>query len=409
MEGRTFYSKWDCTHCGNKGIRGDIKTCPSCGNPVGSGVKYYLDTNDLVEVSPSANISKNPHWRCDYCGSYNSDHDMSCRNCGGIRTLETKNYFTQDEKPKPKAEPQSQSSYYSSSVGSLHSDVDDNDSDDYDYDYDYTPSPRPSYSSSYSSAEGRTETIWEKIIETIKANPIIVSGVVISILLIIAGCLLFIPKERDLLVDGVSWERSYDIAQYKTVREDDWDLPSNARLAYTRKEIHHYEQVFDHYETEHYTERVFDHNERYVSGYRDNGNGTHSEVYSTRAVYRTEYKTRQVAKYRSEPVKKTKYYYDIDKFVYDHTNTAQGADKDPHWPEEPKEWSGDPKIGDERITDKHEKYFVAGRIIGEKENHDLKEYTINYDEWLTVNPGDTIRVKIYINKEIELVFDTEEE
>ena len=243
----------------------------------------------------------------------------------------------------------------------------------------------------------------KKVLASINIKEVIISVLIIfSVLAVVAGLVYaFTPKERELIVTGVSWQYEVDIQQYKTVSESDWFLPSNGRLKYIAQEIRSYTKVLDGYRTETYTEQEIDHYEENIS-YRDCGNGYAEEIRSSYPVYRTVTKTREVPVYRDVPVYDTKYYYDIDKYVFSRTETTQNSDKYPFWPENLPVEKESPTIGDERISSQRETYMIFAYISG-KDVRDQKEYTMNLEEWKAINVGDSVRCKIYITGKIELI------
>ena len=198
---------------------------------------------------------------------------------------------------------------------------------------------------------------------------------------------LFIPKEHDLTVTDIRWERNIDIEEYRTVNESDWYLPDGGRLQYTNREIHHYEDVLDHYETK--TRQVpkerYVRTETVVTGYRDLGNGYFEEITSSRDIYETYYETEtyQEAVYRSEPVYRTKYYYEIERWVYDRTETSQAADKHPEWPLMN-------LAENERESSRKETYTVTGK----DEEGEEYTFTLSYADWERVHLGQEIEVKL---------------
>ncbi len=200
-------------------------------------------------------------------------------------------------------------------------------------------------------------------------------------ILAVAGLIyLFIPKNKDITISQMSWERSIEIERYQTVEESDWNLPSNARLLYSQSEFSHYEKVIDHYETktrEVAKEKLVGY-EDYVAGYEDLGNGYFEEIIDSRPVYETYYETEsyEEAVYRDEPVYRTKYYYEIDKWLHERTEKSSGIDKEPYWCEVV-------LASDEKVASEREVYYVDGTDEKGKSYH----YSMSYDEWLSVEIG----------------------
>ena len=222
---------------------------------------------------------------------------------------------------------------------------------------------------------------------------------VVLIIAVIAGMVaLFTPKTVTGTIEGMSWSRSVEIEEYKTVRESDWSIPPGGREVSRSEELHHYDQVLSHYETKTrtYTEQVLDHYEEYVSGYRDLGNGHFEEITSQRPVYRTETKTEtyQEPVYKQVPVYQTKYTYDIEKWVHKSYEKTSGNDKTPYW----SDYECQTK---ERIGTKSETYTVSVKDSDGK----VKDYTLSFEQWNSLNVGQEVKLKAYITGSAELAFE----
>lgn len=372
--GRKILGYWDCEYCGTKKIRGNIKSCPNCGRPVGDNIKYYIDARNITYVKDEE-VPKAEEWRCLYCGSYNSFDVKECRNCGSSRSDENKTYFQVHE------------SHIESENERFEKEVEDYETRYKPYDF-------------KSSVIGAKEKILPNITNFIKGNSkkIIIS--LIAIITVILLVFLLIPKEQTLVVTGFSWERNVVIDKYQTVFDNDWYLPPTARLRYTREEIRSYNREIIGYEEETYTEREIVGYKEVVTGHRDLGNGYFEEITRSEPVYEYVTKTRTVPKYENVPVYATKYYFDIDKYVYCRTVTTSGFDKSPYWPEQPKEKTN-PKIGDERVSSRNETYKISAYRIEKTDT--ISEYSLNYDVWNTLKEGDTIDCRVYITGYIEII------
>ncbi|MBO4471458.1 MAG: hypothetical protein J5841_06865 [Clostridia bacterium] len=339
---------WDCPVCGAKEIRGDVTNCPSCGRARGDVqfyVKGYQEGQNLREEELShfeqlddekaQTFSKNPDWYCSFCNSLNSDNAKFCNNCGSSREDSEANYFEmlQKKKEREAAEAAAQ--------------------------------PQPS------SAQAKPSRSPMKIL----------------LLILLAVIALFIwmngnKTSGDLTVTGLQWVRNINIEENRMYQESDWSLPAGAEQTDARSELHHYDKVFDHYESVQvpYTEQVYDHDEYTLV---DNGNGTFSEV--SHPVYRTEtrYKTEQQAVYVPVPRYQTKYYYNIWRWTPSRDVTASGDDHNAVWPEV--------ELGEnEREGQRTEAYAFTVEHIGGKEAP--ATYRIAESDWMNINVND----KLYI-------------
>lgn len=217
-----------------------------------------------------------------------------------------------------------------------------------------------------------------------------VIAIVLAVLLSIIGVVfLFTPKEANMEITDFSWSRSISIEQNRTFHESDWSVPAGGRITSQKMEFHHYQSVLDHYETrtrEVARERLSHY--EYSTTLRDMGNGYFEEETVSTPVYETYYETEeyQEAVYRDEPVYAMKYYYDIDRYVYERSVNTSGNDKEPYW--------GEVKLNyDERVSKRNEEYKISG-ISDEKEKRTL-EISVNFEKWNVLEKGQTVKVKIY--------------
>lgn len=367
--GRILEGFWDCKYCGTKRIGGSLRQCPNCGKARGDDTTFYLDTtkNRYVPEEQAAKINKNPDWICNYCGQLNSDDDDSCVFCGAPRTTENLNYFENKEKQKETEKPKNENytPAYSSTTR----------------DYSSEPLSFSDYSSEFKSTFSCISSFFAETWKTML--------IVLLIAVSIFSIFWFLrPKEYDITVNELSWERCINVERYQTVDESDWYLPSDGRLLYTREEYSHSEQVLDHYETKtrQVAKEYISGYETYVSGYRDLGNGYFEEITDQRPIYETYYETEtyQEPVFRSESVYRTKYYYEIDKWLYERSVKTSGTDNSPYW--------GDPNLAsDERTSTQSETYMVKGIDIKTEETI---SFSLSLEDWSSLNVGQNLQVKI---------------
>ena len=336
---------WDCPFCGSKEIRGDVVNCPSCGRARGD-VQFYvkgyqegqnlreeeLNQFEQLDDEKAQTFSKNPDWYCSFCNSLNSDNAQFCGNCGSSREDSEANYFQmlQKKKEREAAEAAAQ--------------------------------PQP--------AAPRAK----------RRSPL---AVFLIILLAVIGLFVWMNGNKtagDLTVTGLQWVRNINIEENRMFSESGWTLPAGAEQTDARSELHHYDQVFDHYESVQvpYTEQVYDHDEYTLV---DNGNGTFSEV--SHPVYRTEtrYRTEQQPVYVPVPRYQTKYYYNIWRWTPSRDVTASGEDHNTPWPEV--------VLGEnEREGDRSEIYTFT--VEHRKEKKSPETYALAEDEWMKINVNDNV-------------------
>lgn len=367
MKRRLIEGYWDCKYCDTKKIRGGTRECPNCGKPRDENTTFYISgQHQYVAHEEAVKVNRNPNWLCTYCDSLNSDDDKSCCSCGAPRTSENLNYFQNKKKKQEEAERTVQ--------------LEENDDEE-----NYKKERVEKTYNSYFNNNTKSSKSKPFNIEILKY---LLIGL-FSILAVAGLIYLFIPKDKDITISKMSWERSIEIERYQTVEESDWNLPSNARLLYSQSEFSHYEKVIDHYETktrEVAKEKLVGY-EDYVAGYKDLGNGYFEEIIDSRPVYETYYETEsyEEAVYRDEPVYRTKYYYEIDKWLHERTEKSSGIDKEPYWCEVV-------LASDEKVASEREVYYVDGTDEKGKSYH----YSMSYDEWLSVEIGQKIKVKVSV-------------
>ena len=418
--GKIIEGRWDCSYCGAKGIRGSIRTCPNCGKTRGEDVKFYISdpkdyTKDVVEDAPD--------WHCSYCDTYNKNSEKVCRNCGHSRDNEDRDYFDIQKKKDPnytsvtdkyvKASGSAKKTWTCESCGS------ENDADAYkcancgkvkgkrqeygvNEDENKEQSQRSTFQSygreperefrgynkdldaRYKSYRSSYEPKKSSFLERINFQKLAIFGGAVLFLLLML--FLLIPKNEELTVESFNWTYKINIEEYKTVQESDWSIPSGGRLQYSREEIRSYDTVLDHYETKtrQVSEQVLDGYDTVVTGHRDMGNGYFEEITSQVPRYRTEYRTETYEEpvYIQVPVYDTKYYYEIERWIYTRTVTTSNEDKKPYF--------GEPNLTDKERIKNRETHYVMSGIINDKTYH------LNLDkaEWDKYSVGNVIPVKV---------------
>ena len=333
---------WKCPSCG-KVLRADKKYCTSCGNPVEKDIKFFLPDPNNVEYVDESQENDVENWICDYCRVQNSSKDIYCGSCGAPRSSDSKGYF---------------------------------DIDNIDPDY----VEEPVSVEKGASNKGRTHGCLRKVILS-----------VVVIVCVLFGIWFFTPVERDSYVDGFYWERSIAVETYTLCHESDWSVPSGGTVTSTKQEVHHYEKVIDHYETKSkkVPKKVED---GYTVTYKDLGNGQYEEI--KKPKYKTVYETSyyEEAVYRSIPVKKTKYYYDIGRWKKTDSIDTSGNDKTAYFGECTLEnHISNPNYGDKRQAERTEHYYVLYKDHNDKESK--QEY--DYSEWKNIKAGDKITYKSF--------------
>ncbi len=353
MAKRIVEGLWNCRYCGTKGIGGLTKSCPCCGHPQDEGTRFYLgNKKKYLEKDLAAQYGQGPDWLCPYCGSLNRIRFKYCSNCGAEKDSAEDDYFTnQDKQDKKEAEKEAELKKLTGK------------------------------DKKGSGKSGKGGDISKKQKMPLRKKLLIISAAVLAFFAVLL--FIFWPRNYNATVGGTGWAREIDIEAWRTVQEDDWQVPDGGRVYDTKEEIHHYVQVLDHYETKtrEVSERVYDGEDTHTS-YVNNGDGTFTEETYSTPRYRTEYHTETYREpvYRDEPVFAIKYYYEIERWVVDREEKSEGADSEPYWPEYT-------LAANERTGFRGEAYTMGIYVKD-------KSYTVSLplERWETFQKGDQIEV-----------------
>lgn len=155
---------------------------------------------------------------------------------------------------------------------------------------------------------------------------------VLAVLFVSTGCMM---REETVTATGISWEYSLEIQKEVLCEESGWSLPSEAELIKKKREI-------------------------YKTKYDEDGNFDGYEY-------------------------RTKYYYEILRWKYDRTVTTTGEDYNPYF--------GEYTLAEnEKVASESKHHYIHGI---NQENEEVK-YTVEYEEWIKVGPGDVLSLEVSI-------------
>ncbi len=158
------------------------------------------------------------------------------------------------------------------------------------------------------------------------------SLIVCLILTTFTGCF---SRDETIAVEKISWSYNIQIEKEVLCEESGWSLPATATLIEKKRE-------------------------RYKRKYDSDGNYIGWQY-------------------------KTKYYYEIMRWKYERDVKTSEENDTPYY--------GDPNLAtNERISQKTEEYFIHGV----NQDGESVVYSISYDDWLKIGPGDTLVVKVSI-------------
>lgn len=322
--------RWDCPACGHKGNIGYETSCSQCGSPRGKNVKFYLpdESEEVADEQQLAQARAGVDWICDYCGADNKAADAQCRSCSNPRTETDINRQTREIRfdaeppaPKPVAQPKFNKGYY------------------------------------------------------------VFGGLA---LLLIVLFLLFRNRETTVVVTAHEWAREIRTEKFVPVVEEDWSVPSGAKVIKSFRDIHHYDKILAGYETKYREVEKPAGTKRVKVGVRDLGNGYFEDIYETRTVYKTVRESYEEPVYRSVPVYATKYRYEIYRWKPDQVYRTAGRDLSPHWAT-----SVPPNSNAHRESERIEKYVL--HFKDERGNEFSEE--CDFEFWKSVKDGDALKAE----------------
>ena len=275
--------KWKCPACG-AGNRGRDQKCSGCGQARGE-VEFELD-EDAAAVTDGEQLAAanaGADWVCAYCSTSNAVAVAKCKQCGAGRD-EGKQRKEQDA-AIPEAGPRQ-------------------------------PLAAPAEEHHLSRA----------------------AWTILSLCVLLGVTffwLAFSSSEQRLLLKSAHWDRSIAVETLTPVQEDGWDVPSGGRVLSSSLEVHHLDRIPDGTRTvmQSYTERVQTGTKKVRVGRKNKGNGYFADLYEERPVYTSQQRTRPVIEtiYRSVPVLRTKYHYEVDRWIRSRSVDTSGDDTAPKW------------------------------------------------------------------------------
>jgi len=380
--------KWTCTYCKEENP-GHERNCKHCGAPRGvDDLKLPPeDERKVLTEKELEGFNPNQDWFCENCKTLVSDSLTICPNCSNPRTPESPTYFDiKAEEKKKKEEKRKAEELERGNVK-------------------YNKPKASKSLADYFTAE--------KIFNILKYGGIFA----IIVLLIYAVS----PKWITLSVESFEWERHITIEKFQTVQESGYYLPENARLLNTIEEPdddddddswsirEDDEEDNNWWSDSDNSSSNSDDNDSWSSSedndwwsssddddwwsssddswdssdedsITDLGNGFYDIYDMIRIpVNRFYNKLRHNITYN-----KTKYVYEIEKWLYDRTITAEGNDHNPYWP----------KTSDlskfERISTKTERYYVIGTDPDGKEH----KFSLSYSDWESIEIGDEVEFEV---------------
>lgn len=181
---------------------------------------------------------------------------------------------------------------------------------------------------------------------------LIVGGVVVFVAVLVVFLVTY-RSEANATVVSRSWSRSIDIQRYQTVQESDWEVPAGGRETREYSALHHYDHIY--------------------TGSTCTGK---PEVCTSN--------------YIDVPVYRTKYDYDIDRWITVRTPELHGVGTEATWPDVSDLKDGT-ALGSERAGTRYSKYTVGF----------TQGYALDVTEgrWRSYPPGQRVTLILNIFKQ----------
>lgn len=339
--------RWLCQFCGAENL-GRFESCQGhgsggCGAARQPGTRFYLPENSPVVTDEAliADARSGRDWNCDHCGGANkgamNGHPLTrCAHCGEARDAEDAQHETvfygQGQEPRTAEAAQA----------SLRAEEELEDKAR------LTERRSPQSSPSAVSATTKSES------GAFKLRPLILVPLILGALLLAFSVFRTTEETADIL--RLRWERTVQIEEFRTLRQEGWDPPADARVLSSETRLKNWDNVLVGYETKNRpaTRTVRTGTESYGCGTRDLGNGFFEDQTCTRDVYGTETytETYQEPVYERVPRYDDWEVYEVDRWVPARRVVASGDDASPRWPV--------PVLGPrERAGARHGEYVVT--------------------------------------------------
>jgi hypothetical protein len=302
-----YEGKWRCSRCSMPNLGRNLN-CQTCGVKRGDDIEFFLEddaqaVND-AELLRQANAGAD--WICRYCDGNNRSFAAQCSSCGSLRSAKDKQLIEETRGV-----------------------------------YDWSEAARKAaknaaHQRNFQETQSKKSFFSSRFLKFALFG----AGCLTAVFIAIFAGLVYIASlsyPTEVKVTGLEWTRTVAVEEYKTVTETAWEgeVPSGARVQSSERAVHHTEKVTDGTRTvpETYTEQVADGSESYVCGRTDKKNGYFEDKYCTRTKYKSVTRTRNKTEtvYKDVPVYRTRYNYQIEKWVTIDEKATSGTDFNPQW------------------------------------------------------------------------------
>lgn len=383
--------RWDCPKCGSQNL-GRHTFCVNCGSPQAQDQKFYEVAGAPDVSNDPAHQNVGPNWTCNHCSGTNRGNYTNCGRCGAPKGSSPSHSvidyslgnvpFKEDDVPEQPVNPIFSSPHSTATFTSNPSISTDTSLVDL-LDQEYNPNTVHPYAFEDEKPKSKRKNTSSSSV-TLDKQQLAWGGAILLVIsaVILVGWLIFRTTEVNAQISGFEWNRTVFIDEYRTVREGDWSVPATGRYVNSYQKVHHYDRVLDHYETKSRTVQTG--SESYTCGSRSTGDGYFEDITCSRPVYGQE--SYQEAVYRNDPVYRTWYEYDIDKWSPDRTVSTNGTNRNdpaPYWGEVTLDCANQEIIGCERENRREQLYTV----IFKDDEHKTYRLQDSFEDWDAYEPA----------------------
>lgn len=381
-------ARWECPSCGLE-ERGRYESCTGCGAARPPGVRFYLPDDALAVTDPSllADANSGADWNCDHCTGANKNSVggrlvTSCVHCGNGRDSRDPSLPVRHFSPgsAPASAQEARRLTRESAIEN---------SRRREETRRHQPAsrlPRDHQSSSALAGSVSQEGPEKQSQGTAPFAAFLLVIVPMLLVSFLVWSFAFARYDTTWTVTDHRWERSIAIEVFKTLDQEGWNPPGDARIGSSEVRIRSWRDVLDRYETRsrQVTRTVSDGSQQYVCGTQDMGNGYFKDRMCTRQLTRTIRETEhyQHPIYRKEPVHDTWHEWKVDRWVPDRTLRSAGRDQNPYWAETP--------AYHERLREgrRHERLF----LILDGPEGERYEPAVSEAAWRGLKASDQVRI-----------------
>lgn len=373
--------RWLCKSCGAE-CRGRDEDCngddgiSGCNAPRPENTRFYLPESSpyITNADLIADARSGVDWYCDHCtgankGAVNGHPVISCAHCGNGRDAQDKDNIERDVTGNVLRTATAATQAERTETHTLPPSAFAGNNTPTDWAGTPDASPQPS------SLSPKSPSSAGKPSQKGKAFGVLIALGVALLITFLIWSFAFSRTQTVWTVSEHGWARTVQTEVFRTLTDEGWSPPRDARILDTERRIRSYTDVFDHNERRFrdVSDTVPNGTEQYKCGTRDLGNGFFEDKTCTRqltkVVMRKEAYDHPI--YRKVPVFDTWSDWEVDRWVHEKTWTAGNTGTARAWPVLPE------MRRDQRVASQDEDLWIT--LAQEEE---ARRWPVNESVWL---------------------------